>query len=358
MASGVSDVIDIALVVPERGPAGIYGPSCVASARLAVDEINQGGGILGRQVRLRLVDGGRAPREVAREVQALVRTGAVEAVTGWHTSAVRQELVPAVRAEVPYVYTAVYEGGECSPGVFLTGETPKRQVLPALRWMARELGISDWCIVGDDYIWPRVSARVARCHSAHCGARIVDELFVPVGTEEFGPALRRIERSRAQGVLMFLLGSDAVRFNRAFTEMRLHDHMIRFSPLMDENMLLATGSANAHHLYSAAGFFETMATADSMDFGRRYVAKYGPSAPALTSQGESCFEGLTLLARLSERAGSTELGPMCRAADESVAYDGPRGAVRMQGNHLVQQIYLARAEGLEFDVLCQITAGA
>jgi ABC-type branched-subunit amino acid transport system substrate-binding protein len=349
------DVIDIALVVPEQGPAGIYGPSCVASGRLAADELNRGKGILGREVRLRMVDGGRQPYDVAREVGALVRAGEVDAVAGWHTSAVRQKLVPTVCGLVPYVYTAVYEGGERGPGVFLTGETPRWQLLPAMRWMARELGVRDWCIVGDDYIWPRASARVAHRHAARCGARIMDEIFVPTGTEEFGSALRRVERSRAQGVLMFLLGSDAVRFNRAFTEMRLHENMVRLSPLMDENMLLGTGAANTHDLYSAAGFFESMATADSLDFERRYVDRFGPTAPALTSQGESCYEGLALFAQLAERAGGTELPQLCRAA-ESMAYVSPRGAVRVQANHLVQPMYLARARELEFDVLCQIEA--
>jgi urea transport system substrate-binding protein len=350
-----TDVLDVALVVPERGPAGIYGPSCIASGRLAAEEINRGGGILGREVRLHRVDGGRAPEEVAGEVEQLVGAGAVDAVAGWHTSAVREKVVPRLRARVPYVYTALYEGGEHSPGVFLTGETPRWQVLPAMRWMARELGVRSWCIVGDDYIWPRASARWARRYSEQCGAEVVDEIFVPMGTEEFGPVLRRVERSRARGVLMFLLGSDAVRFNRAFTEMLLHDYCVRFSPLMDENMLLATGSANTHELYSAAGFFETMATADSLDFERRYVERFGLTAPALTSQGESCYEGLTLLAQLAERAGSAELPRLCQAAD-SLAYEGPRGVVRMTANHLMQRIYLARASGLEFDVLCDLSA--
>jgi urea transport system substrate-binding protein len=352
----VDDFLDVALVVPECGPAGIYGPSCVASGRLAAAEINAAGGILGREVRLRTVDGGRPPRRVATDIEQLVRAGSVQAVTGWHTSAVRKELVPRIGARVPYVYTAVYEGGEHSPGVFLTGETPRRQVLPAIRWMVRELNVRDWCVIGDDYIWPRVSARLARSYTAHCGARVVDEVFVPVGTEEFGPALRRVERSRAQGVLMFLLGSDAVRFNRAFTEMQLQDRMVRLSPLMDENMLLATGAANAHELYSAAGFFETMGTADSLEFERRYVDRFGPNAPTLTSQGESCYEGLTLLAHLAEEARSVAVPRVCAAAEQGpMTYEGPRGVVRLQANHLVQQIYLARASGLEFDVLCDIT---
>ncbi len=128
----VTDTLDVAFVVPSSGPSGIYGPSCWASGRLAVSEINDGGGILGREVRLLPVDGGRRPHEVAEEVGSLVASGAVGAVAGWHTSAVRQAVVPRLQGRVAYVYTALYEGGECTPGVFLTGETPAGQLLPAL----------------------------------------------------------------------------------------------------------------------------------------------------------------------------------------------------------------------------------
>jgi ABC-type branched-subunit amino acid transport system substrate-binding protein len=349
-------VMDVAFVVPASGPSGIYGPSCGASGRLAVSELNDEGGILGREVRLRPVDGGRSPDLVADEVVSLVGSGSVAAVAGWHTSAVRQEIVPRLEGRVPYVYTALYEGGERTPGVFMTGETPAGQLLPAMAWMAREMGVRSWCIVGDDYVWPRTSARVARAFAGSVGAEIRDEVYVELGTQEFGAVLRRVERSRAQGVLMFLLGSDAVRFNRAFTEMRLHEVCVRLSPLMDENMLLATGAANTHELYSAAGFFEALGSAYSLDFERRYLGRLGSSAPAITSPGESCFEGITLLSQLASAARSTEVSRINGVA-ESVSYEGPRGAVQVRDRHLVQRIYLARADGLEFDVLAEINQG-
>lgn len=349
-------ILDVAFVVPSSGPSGIYGPSCTASAQLAVSEINQCGGIAGREVRLHAVDGGQAPGRVATEVDSLVTAGTVAAVAGWHTSAVRQQIAPRLLGRIPYVYTALYEGGEYTPGVFLTGETPASQVLPAMRWMAAEMGIRRWTVVGNDYIWPRTSARVARAYADTAGAEIVDEIFVDLGTEEFGGVLRRIERSCAEGVLMFLLGSDAVLFNRAFTQMRLHDRRVRLSPLMDENMLLATGAANTHDLYSAAGFFETLGTEHSMDFQRRYLARMGPTAPAVTSPGESCYEGMALLAQLVDAAHSTDVGRITSVAD-SVVYEGPRGVVRVRDRHLQQRVYLARADGLEFDVLAEISHG-
>jgi urea transport system substrate-binding protein len=351
-----ADVIDIAFVVPESGPSGIYGPSCKASGRLAVTELNQSGGILGREVRLRTVDGGQPPALVADQVGTMVERGFVDAVAGWHTSAVRESLAPRLCGRVPYIYTAVYEGGERTPGVFLTGETPTDQLLPAMRWMSDEMGVRRWAIVGNDYIWPRASARAACAYAGQVHAEIRDEIFVPLGTEDFDSVLRQVHCTQVQGVLMFLLGSDAVRFNRAFTEMQMHDQCVRLSPLMDENMLMATGAANTHSLYSAAGFFESLGTAHGLDYERRYLNLMGPTAPALASPGESCYEGIILLGQLATAARATNVPRIMKVADK-VSYEGPRGVVRVRDQHLVQSIYLARADGLDFDVLAEIHAG-
>ena len=122
-------IVDLALVVPLHGSAGIFGPSCELCAQLAVSEINAREGVLGRELRLSVVDGSGSPAEVADEVGALAAAGLVDAVVGWHISAVRQAVAPRVADLVPYVYTALYEGGERTPGVFLTGEVPSRQLL-------------------------------------------------------------------------------------------------------------------------------------------------------------------------------------------------------------------------------------
>jgi urea transport system substrate-binding protein len=355
--SSARERLDLAFVIPLSGPPGMFGPSCAACGDLAVDEINEGGGLLGREVGLHVVDGAQAPAAVAREVAGLVADGAVQAVSGWHISAVRQRLDPVVQGRVPYIYSPLYEGGERTNGVFLTGETPERQVLPAMRWMASELGVRTWFVIGNDYVWPRVSAQTVRAYArASPALRILDEMFVPLGTEDFSGPVERVLRSGARGVLMFLVGSDAVRFNRCFARAGLDQGSVRLSPLMDENMLLGTGAENARELYSSAGFFETLATAAGLDFSLRYTRRFGPTAPALNSMGESCYEALTFFARLAERARSLELDRLSAVADE-LAYESPRGLVRMSGNHLLQDVYLARADGLEFDVLAQL-AGA
>jgi urea transport system substrate-binding protein len=348
-----SSVLDVALVVPLHGSAGLFGPSCELCAQLAADELNAQGRVLGREIRLSVVDGSGPPSRVADEVGALVAAGLVDAVVGWHISAVRQALAPRIASQVPYVYTALYEGGERTPGVFLVGETPSRQLLPAMRWLRREHGVRRWCIVGNDYVWPRTTAGAARAYAAQCDGCIVDEILVPLGTEHFGHVMRRVERCRADAVLVLLVGEDAVHFNRSFAAAGLDDRCRRLSTLMEENMLLASGADATRGLCATAAYFETLVTPESLDFGGRYTRRFGPDAPALNSLGESCFEGILLLAALARGAGGFDVRDMCAVAD-SVAYAGPRGELRMHHAHAQHRVYLAEAEGLAFNVLAQL----
>ena len=350
-------VLGVALVFPLRGPAGIFGPTCELCARLAAEEVNRDGGVLGRQLRLVPVDGSGAPHDIADEVEALVDLGAVQGVTGWHISSVRQALAPRIAHRVPYVYTALYEGGEDTAGVFLTSETPRDQLRPAMDLLARERGVRSWFVVGNDYVWPRHTARSARGYARDRGGCVAGEAYLPLGTHDFEPVLRRVEHSDADAVLMLLVGSDAVRFNRAFAAYGLHARCLRLSTLMDENMLVASGAEATEDLYSTAGFFASLANRDTLDFHGQYAARYGVQAPALGSLGESCYEGVLLLAALLKRAGTLDVSAIGAAAGPgAVSYEGPRGLLHLRDAHVRQRIYLARADGLDFDVLTELEA--
>ncbi|MEV6797368.1 substrate-binding domain-containing protein [Micromonospora rifamycinica] len=346
-------VVSVALVFPMRGPAGMFGPTCELCAQLAVEEVNRAGGVLGRELRLVPVDGGAAPAEVAAEVEALVSTGAVQGVTGWHISSVRQAVAPRIAHRVPYVYTALYEGGERTEGVFLTSETPDAQLWPAMRLLAREQGVRRWFVVGNDYVWPRRTARAAQRYARDSGARVCGRVFLPLGTENFGPVLRQIERAETDGVLMLLVGADAVRFNRAFGRSGLDQRCLRLSTLMDENMLLASGIGGTRRLFSTAGFFAGLVTRENLDFHGAFARRFGVDAPPLGSLGESCYEGVMLLAALIARARTLDVRAIGAAAD-AVTYHGPRGELRLRHRHVRQRIYLAEAHGLDFTVLSQL----
>jgi len=349
--------IDVALLIPLHGSAGIYGPSSELCAQLAAEDVNADGGVLGRPLRLRVVDASGPPARVAAVVHALVTEGEVDAVVGWHISAVRNAVAPRIAGLVPYVYTALYEGGERHPGVFMVGETPSRQLLPAMRWLRAEAGVRRWCIVGNDYIWPRGTAAAAKLYAPLCDGRICDEVFVPLGSTEFASVVRRVERHRADAVLMLLVGQDAVEFNRALAHAGLDESCRRLSTLIEENTLLASGAESTRGICAAAAYFESLVTPESLQFGSRYARRFGPDAPTLNSPAESCYEGILLLAALVRAARTLDVPALCGVAD-TVRYAGPRGELRMRRQHLDQRVYLAEASALEFGVVAELTPTA
>lgn len=347
--------IDIALVVPRSGSAGIYGPSCEACAELAITDLNDTAGLLSRPVRLLPVDGSRPPAVVAADIARLVAAGAIDAVTGWHISPVRQAVARVTAGRIPYVYGPLYEGGERTPGLFLTGETPSRQLLPAMDWMTAEYGVDRWIVIGNDYVWPKETGAAARLHARSQGRPLVDEMYLPLGTEDFSAAIKQVEITGAAGVVLLLVGGDGVAFNRQFAGAGLAASVPRLSPHVEENMLLASGYGSNDGLFAAAGYFEALNTSASMEFAAHYYRHFGPAAPALNSIGESCYEAITLLIALVRRAGSLRIAEMTTAA-ENLTYVSPRGEVRMRGNQLNQDIYVAEAHGLDFEVRDRISA--
>jgi ABC-type branched-subunit amino acid transport system substrate-binding protein len=344
------DRLSIALLAPFSGPAGLWGPSCQSSAMLAAREINESGGLLGRELDLTFIDAGGDPETVADATLDLVVDGGAEAVIGMHISAVRQALVRALRGRVPYVYTPVYEGGETAPGVFMVGETPAMQLRPSIKWLAERHGARNWYLMGNNYVWPRVSHRAARRYVAANGGEVVGESYVPFGCEDYEATLDYIRKARPDAILVSMVGNDCVTFNRAFAAAGLDRHILRLSAASEENTLLGIGAENATNFYFAAGYLSGLETEANLAFLDRYHGAFGKEAPVPNTIGESCYEGVRFYAELARRAEALDVETLSRAS-RGMSYVGARGRSRMLARHLHTDIYLAQADGLEFRVI-------
>ncbi|MGW0248142.1 substrate-binding domain-containing protein [Nocardia goodfellowii] len=348
---GIIEILDI---VPRQGPGGIVAPSCDAAISLAVHEINSDTGILGREIRTTHIDGGRPPHEVADEVAALLATGMVHAITGWHTSAVRRAVARANDGRVPYLYATANEGlTDELPGVLLLGEHPSGHTLPAVHWLQREYGIRRWALIGNDYIWPRETARAIRNSLADPNA-IVLERFVPLGNQDFGGFLGEPALDRAEGVIILMVGNDVSRFNRQFAATGRSAAQLRVSPSADENVLLSGGIGANHNLYVPSSFFLDDKLVDSADRKARYRRRHGGFAPALTSFGNATYEAMHTLRGVAEAVGSLDVPSIHRALLDGVRYQIPGGTRGFRGNQVIQPGYIARANGVGFDIIDRI----
>ncbi len=346
-------VLRIGLLLPLSGALGLTGPSGLLAAALAATELNSAGGVDGRSVQLVLVDAGRLPHEVASDAFGLV--GLVDAFVGFHTSDVHRALETALGGSVPYVFTPPHEGGTRLPGVVLLGESPGRQLAPAVRWLAERRRLRRWALVGSDYIWPRAVHRAATGIVRGVGAEVVATRLVPfpgpgIDAEEIVAALGR---ARVDAVLLSLVGRDLALFNRVFTASPLAGRVVRLSGSLEENGLLAAGGDDTGGLYAAMRSFAGQGDERRMALAERHRALFGGRAPVLDAYAEGCYDGVHLAAALARtgrltaeraQAGTAEL---LGAADRGAWAAAPLGPPRLGG-------FLARADGLDLTVIAPL----
>lgn len=339
------DSFSIGLFVPMIGVAGIWGPSAIACATLAAEEINKAGGLCGRELRIKCFNASDEAEDVAQMTRELVDSGSIGAIVGMHTSSVRRAVIEGCQGRLPYVYTALHEGVERSPGVYTIGETPDRQLQPAIdmfvnQWLARR-----WMFIGNDYEWPWISHRLARSYVNQSGGEVLTEEYVPLGADDFDEVLQKILDAKPDAVLLSLVGQDAINFNRAFGQAGLSRNILRLSCAIEENILLAVGEGNADNLFVSSGYFAALTDDANMSFKERYHQRFGQRAPTLNSLGQSNYEGIHFAAALALRALERD------SKNKPFKFQGVRGIGWTSNSAISYPVHLARADGHLFRVV-------
>ncbi|CZF81637.1 Aliphatic amidase expression-regulating protein [Grimontia celer] len=345
-----AETVKLGVMIPQSGPAGLFGPSCKNCTEMAVEEINKSGGILGKQVEVFYADAGGSPSEALKNAVRLYKGEKVDAFIGMHDSAVRGALTNLFKGEVPYIYTPIYEGGECAEGTYVLGETPAQQLAPVIPWLAKNNKVSKWYLIGNDYNWPRDSNAAAKDYIKAAGGDVVGEEYLPFSADNFDSSLAKIKASGADAVLITLVGGASVSFNRAFANFGLDKQALRLGTLIEENTLAGIGAENAARLYSSSGYFQNINSPKAAAFAERYYEKFGSDAPALNALGESCYDGVYLFKALANEAKGVAAEKIA-SASEGASFSSPRGNMTLTKGHVDKDIYLAEAVDGRFRVV-------
>lgn len=331
---------------------GIWAPSCEASAILAVAELNYNGGVLGRQLDLVVVNAGMTDASAAAAAATVAGIDRVDVVVAMVTSSARKLVARELhRRCVPFIYTPQFEGGALDPGVVAVGETAEDLLRPGLSWLADEKNASRFFLVGNDYVWPLQSMTRARHMICDMGCLVVGNAIVPFGVEDHEQLLRRISQARPHVVVSWLLGQEAVVFNRAFAAAGLSSRILRFSTAIDETILYAIGEACSADLYVASGYFSSLRSHNNAAFLERYHTYFGDTPPPINAFGESLYEGVHCVAGLVEAAGSLHPWDLRRKVGRAAQERTARGFKNQIVAGAAHPIHLAIAEGHDFRVI-------
>src|SRR3990167_4363601 len=190
------------------GTMAISETGSIQAERLAIEQINASGGILGRQIKIIQEDGASDWPTFAEKAKKLLVGDKVAAVFGCWTSASRKAVLPVFEKENGLLYyPTFYEGLEQSKNVIYTGQEATQQILAGLDWIAKEKGAKSFYLIGSDYIWPRTSMKIARKHIESVGklGKVVGEEYYPLGHTNFNSLINKIKVAKPDCIFAALI---------------------------------------------------------------------------------------------------------------------------------------------------------
>ncbi|KUM43026.1 urea ABC transporter substrate-binding protein [Pseudomonas sp. EpS/L25] len=317
------------------GTMAISETGAIQAERLAIEQINAQGGVLGRQIKIVQEDGASDWPTFAEKAKKLLEADKVAAVFGCWTSASRKAVLPIFEKDNGLLYyPTFYEGLEQSKNVFYTGQEATQQILSALDWLAREKGAKTFYLVGSDYIWPRTSMKIARKHIENVlHGEVVGEEYYPLGGTQFGSLTNKIKLKKPDVVFAAVVGGSNVAFYKQLKAAGItsaRQNLLTLSVTEDE--MLGIGGENMAGFYSSMKYFQTLDNPNNKTFVEAFKAKYGKDA-VIGDVTQAAYLGPWLWKMAVEKAGSFDVDKVVAASPGLELKSAPEGYVKVHDNH-------------------------
>ena len=346
MAVKAADPVKLGLLEDQSGNFSLAVIPKINATKLAIDEINAKGGILGRPIKLIHYDTQSDNTKFQEFARRLIQTDKPDVIFGAFSSASREAIRPIMKkAKQLYFYNNQYEGGVCDSNVFVTGAVPEQQFSTLVPWLMEKYGKRVYTIAAD-YNFGQISAEWVRKIVKENGGTMVGEEFIPLSVNQFGQTIQNIQKVKPDFVMTLLVGNlqSAYFEQQAAANLNLpmgssiqvgqaYEHK-RFKPPALKNM------------YVTPNYIEEVDTPASNDFKKRFRAKF-PSEPYISQEAANAYDAVYIYKAAVEKAKSTDMVAVRKALEGGdICTSGPQGKVCMdpKSHHMSHTIYLAHVQ--------------
>ena len=350
-----SDTIKVGILHSLSGTMAISETTVVEAEKLAIKEINESGGVLGKKIEAIVEDGASDWPTFAEKATKLIDRDRVVTVFGCWTSASRKAVLPVFEAKNHMLwYPVQYEGQECSKNIFYTGAAPNQQIEPAVDWLLANQA-KEFFLVGSDYVFPRTANTIIKEQLKAKGAKKVGEDYLPLGNTEVTPIISKIKAALPRGGVIFnsLNGDSNVAFFKQIQAAGLTpDRYPVMSVSIAEEEVRQIGKEYLKGHYAAWNYFQTVDTPENQKFVQAFKAEYGEDR-VTNDPMEAAYIMVYLWKQAVEKAGVANDLEAVRKAAIGQTFEAPEGTVTMNANHHISKtvrIGQVRDDGL-FDIV-------
>jgi urea transport system substrate-binding protein len=325
----------------------------VDATLLAIEEINERGGILGREIHPVVMDGASDERAFARQAATLI-AGGVCTIFGCWTSASRKSVLPIVeQRDHLLIYPTQYEGMEQCPNIFYTGAAPNQQIIPAVSWTVGFLRKRRFFLVGWNSVYSRAANAIIRDEVEACGGEIVGEEYVLPDSTEVTRVVRTIAQTEPDLIFNSLVGDMNLFYTRLLRAAGI-------TPEKIPTVYLSVGEIELQSLsareivgdYGAWNYFQSLDRPENHAFVNRFRSRFGRQRVVADTM-EAGYLGVHLWAQAAQAADPDDVAAIRRALPNQ-SFEAPGGRVRIdaENQHTWKTMRLGRiVEGGQFEII-------
>jgi branched-chain amino acid transport system substrate-binding protein len=334
--------IKLGCIEDNSGVLDIYGKPIVAVNAMAVDEINAGGGLLGRKIELKQYDSQSDIALYTKYAQELVRDDKVDVAHAGITSASREAIRQTFRrGKTLYFYNILYEGGVCDRNCFCTGTTPAQAVEPIIDYAMKKWGNKTY-VLAADYNYGQITAKWIAHYVEERKGTVQATNFFPLDVSDFASTIAKIQDAAPNFVCAALVGGAHISFFRQWAASGMNKKIPLTSTTFGVgNEHLALSAAEGDGILIAGNYSPEIDTPANKNFLAAYKKRYGDANP-VHELAVSQYQGIMLWAEAVRKAGSVDHDALIKALETGLTIEGPAGTVTVEPktHHCALDIHL------------------
>ncbi|MEZ0213715.1 MAG: ABC transporter substrate-binding protein [Xanthobacteraceae bacterium] len=354
-ALAAAEPIQIAGIHDASGGLDIYGRPMINALTLGVEELNAKGGLLGRPIALKNYDPQSNMQLYTQYATEAATKQKAAAVFGGVISASREAMRPALRRyRVPYFYSLLYEGGVCDRNVFAMGSTPAQTVEKFVPFAMKTFNAKSIYVLAADYNYGQITAKWIKKYAGENGGDVMQADFFPLDVNDFGPTIRKIQAAKPDMIMSVLVGAAHNSFYRQWVAAGMKDKIPMASTTFGiGNEQVLTSPEEHNGILVSYAYFDGIQTPENIDFIKRYKARFGEKADAVTEGAAMSYHAVNLWAEAVRKAGTIDRDKLIEALESGLSFTGPAGKTTIDAatHHDTLDVYIAEVRDGAYHVL-------
>jgi branched-chain amino acid transport system substrate-binding protein len=305
--------VTIGMVEPLTGVYSGLAEGEIAGARLAIDEINHTGGILGREAQLTVADSANDVTTGVEKARQLIDKDQVDFIAGDVNSAVALAItrVTAAKRKLHIVtggHTDEITSSQCSWNVFRICKSTTMEANAIADTLIEKFG-ARWYFLTPDYVYGQTLQAAFELKLRQHGGSWAGSIL-PIGTVDYSDALTNAAAFRPKVLIDLMSGEDQVNSLKQIASFGLSENMAVGGALFELESILSVPDAARTGWWTMEWWWNQPEVPQIKPFDAAIRSRTGKAASARNWFG---YAGIRTLAQIANQEKSLDAVVLARA---------------------------------------------